>query len=83
MMDPVPLTLLFPHQNTRRNYAEELCMAGERVPKGRWGCISQTSQCPQVGGDSTHERISNKYHSRIAFLYTGRSHICLNFLPKR
>lgn len=59
-------------------------MAGGRVPNWSGGdIISQTSQFPQVGCDSPHEKISNKYHSKTALLRPGTSHTHQSFPAKR
>lgn len=53
--------------------------AFQKTPSCRWCNSMGSSQFPQVGCDSVYEKISNKYHSRTAFLHSGTSHTCWSF----
>lgn len=51
--------------------------------KGKRGQVSLTCQDRYVGCGMPHERILNKYHSKIAFLLYGTPHIYLSFLARK
>lgn len=63
---------------------------GPQAPRDTAGFLKTPSSCrrcnstgssefPQAGCDSPHEKISSKYHSRTAILHPGTSHIYLSF----
>lgn len=61
-------------------------MVGRAIPqegRARGGQVSLTCQDQYDGCGMSHERILDKYHSKIVFLLYGTLHIYLSFLARK